>query len=67
MDKIAILLIFLVILVAIFGLSGLIWWGIGSFAVWAFGIDFVWTFWHGLAVAFIVNGLSGLITIKTKE
>ena len=67
MAGIAIVLIFLVILLAVFGLSGLIWWGIGSFVVWAFGIDFVWTFWHGLAIAFILNSLSGLITINMKE
>lgn len=67
MEKIAIILIFLIMLVAIFAFCGLIWWGIGSFVVWAFGINFVWTFWHGLAIALIVNSLSGLITIKTKE
>lgn len=33
--------------------SALIFWGIGSFIVWAFEINFVWTFWHGLAVAII--------------
>lgn len=37
-----------------FALSGLMFWGIGSFIIWAFGIAFTWTYWHGLAVAFIV-------------
>lgn len=43
-----------------FGLSGLMFWGIGSFIIWAFSIAFTWTFWHGLAVAFIVWILSSI-------
>lgn len=43
-----------------FGLSGLAFWGIGSFIIWAFGISFVWTYWHGLAVALIIWILSSI-------
>lgn len=44
----------------IYGLAGLIFWGIGSFIVWAFGLTFTVTFWHGLAIAFIVSILTGI-------
>lgn len=48
----------LIVLVAVYGLGGLIFWGIGSFIMWAFGINFTFTFWHGLAIAFIVETLA---------
>ena len=41
-------------------LEGLIIWGVGSFIVWAFGIAFTFTFWHGVAIAFIVSILTGI-------
>lgn len=44
----------------IYGLAGLIFWGIGSFIVWAFGLAFTVTFWHGLSIAFIVSILTGI-------
>lgn len=44
------------------GLSGLMFWGIGLFIIWAFSIAFTWTFWHGLAVAFIVWILSSIFS-----
>ena len=43
-----------------FGISGLVMWGIGSFVIWAFEISFVWTYWHGVAVAFIIWILSSI-------
>lgn len=49
-----------IIATAFYGLSGLILWGIGSFIVWAFGIAFTFTFWHGLAIAFIISILVGI-------
>lgn len=48
----------LIILAGVYGLGGVIFWGIGSFIVWAFGINFAFTFWHGLAIAFIVETLA---------
>ena len=61
------ILTFLLVAIAIviiatvfYGLSGLIFWGIGSFIVWAFGIAFTFTFWHGLAIAFIISILAGI-------
>lgn len=61
------ILTFLLVTIAIviiatvfYGLSGLIFWGIGSFIVWAFGIAFTFTFWHGLAIAFIISILTGI-------
>ena len=47
-------------IIVAFGLSGLLMWGIGSFIIWAFKISFVWTYWHGLAVAFIIWTLSSI-------
>lgn len=34
-------------------LVALIYWGIGSLTTIVFGINYVWTFWHGLVVALI--------------
>ncbi len=50
-----------------FMLSGLIFWGIGAFIILAFGISFTWTFWHGLAVAFIVWILSSIFKVTIKK
>lgn len=55
------ILLVLIILITVaikYGLAGLVLWGIGSFIVWAFGIAFTFTFWHGLAIAFIINILA---------
>lgn len=54
-------------LVIVFGLSGLAFWGIGSFIIWAFGISFTWTYWHGLAVAFIVWILGSIFKTTVKK
>lgn len=54
------ILLILIALVVAYGISGLIFWGIGSFIVWAFGIAFTFTFWHGLAIAFIISILAGI-------
>ena len=54
------ILLILIALVVVYGISGLIFWGIGSFIVWAFGIAFTFTFWHGLAIAFIISILTGI-------
>lgn len=50
-----------------FMLSGLIFWGIGAFIIWAFGIAFTWTYWHGLAVTFIVWILSSIFKVTVKK
>ena len=55
------------ILALVFGLLGLIWWGLGAFIIWAFAIDFTWTFWHGLATAIILNTLGGIFGITVKK
>jgi hypothetical protein len=57
---ILLVLIFLIAVAIMYGLAGLVLWGIGSFIVWAFGIAFTFTFWHGLAIAFIVSILTGI-------
>ena len=55
-----ILLVLLLVVLAFVFFSGLAMWGIGSFIIWAFGISFAWTYWHGLAVAFIIWILSSI-------
>lgn len=50
-----------------FGLSGLIFWGIGAFIIWAFEIAFTWTYWHGLAVAFIVWILGSIFKVTVNK
>ena len=53
---ILLVLIFLIAVILAYGLAGLVFWGIGSFIVWAF----TFTFWYGLAIAFIVSILTGI-------
>jgi hypothetical protein len=55
------------VIIGAFGLSGLLMWGIGSFIIWAFKISFVWTYWHGLAVAFIIWILSSIFKITINK
>jgi hypothetical protein len=57
------------ILIIILGLalSGLVFWGIGELIVWAFKIGFVWTYWHGLYTAIVVNVLSSIFEGKNNE
>lgn len=54
------LIIFLVYLIIATAIQGLIYWGIGAFVCWAFSIPFTFTFWHGLAIGFIVSILAGI-------
>lgn len=42
-----------IVVIAVLIIGGCIFWGLGSFIIWAFNIDFLWTFWHGLACEFI--------------
>ena len=54
-------------IIVAFGLSGLLMWGIGSFIIWAFKISFEWTYWHGLAVSFIIWILSSIFKTTTNK
>lgn len=61
----------LIILLAVIGiavgielLSTVILWGICSFIIWAFGISFTFTFWHGLALSFIISILASIFRSK---
>lgn len=57
---------FLTILFIIFiqvvsvGISTLIFWGLGYFICDVFAINFIWTIWHGLAIALIYSLLHNL-------
>lgn len=45
----------LLIVILLYALSGLILWGVGSLLVWAFGIDFQFTYLMGLALAIVLS------------
>jgi hypothetical protein len=62
----AILFIILIIILDL-ALSGLVFWGIGALIVWAFKIGFIWTYWHGLCTAMVVNVLSNIFGGKNNE
>ena len=34
-------------------LSALIFWGLGNLIIWVLKINYIWTFWHGLACALV--------------
>lgn len=59
-ELLLILVIFIGVLVGVEALCGLILWGICSFIIWAFGISFTFTFWHGLAMSFIISILASI-------
>jgi len=61
------ILVILLVVAAILGLEGLVFWGIGSFVCWAFAIPFVFTFWHGCAIALIAGILQGIFKNTQKE
>lgn len=63
-------LIIILVVAALIGLEGLIFWGIGTFVCWAFAIPFVFTFWHGCALAMIFTILQSIFKANnnsTKE
>lgn len=53
MNKFTFALGFLLMLTIIILIGASIFWGLGNFIIWAFKINFIWTFWHGLACQFI--------------
>lgn len=57
----------IIVLALVFGLIGLVYWGIGAFIIWAFAINFTWTFWHGLAAGLIISILQGVFTVRIKK
>lgn len=58
------ILIIAIVVAFIIGIQGLIYWGIGSFICWAFSIPYVFTFWQGIAIAFVVSILGGIFKGK---
>lgn len=45
---------------AIYAFSGLIFWGLGNFIIWVFGISYTWTYLHGVAAAIIIHILKSI-------
>ena len=68
-DGVLIAVIALIMIAISVLLSGLVCWGIGAFVVWAFNINFVWTFWHGIAASLVLGLLGGYVkeNIKNEE
>lgn len=62
-----VVLVVILIFMLGFALSGLIFWGIGALIVWAFKIGFIWTYWHGLCTAIVVNVLSNIFGGENNE
>lgn len=66
MKKIIIyILIGLAILIPLLLLSGLMMWGIGLFVIKVFKLNFVMTYWHGLAISLVLFAL-GKFNISVK-
>ena len=66
-DNILVIIIALFLFAIVLGVTGLIWWGVGSLVVFAFGINFTWTYLHGLAIAVLSWALKGVLKITVKK
>lgn len=66
MKKIIIyILLGLAIIIPLLLLSGLMMWGIGLFVIKVFKLNFVMTYWHGLAISLVLFALGGInINVK---
>lgn len=66
MKKIIIyILLGLAIFIPLMLLSGLMMWGIGLFVIKVFKLNFVMTYWHGLAISLVLFALGGInINVK---
>lgn len=53
-DNILAIIIIMVILSLVISFEGLIVWGIGVFVCNVFNINYVWTFWHGVATTLVL-------------
>lgn len=62
-----IIVLIILIVISLYALSGLIFWGIGSLIVWTFKISFVWTYWHGVCAAMIVSILTSIFGGRKNE
>lgn len=43
----------ILVLAVLFGISSLIFWGLGNLIIFVFKIDYTWTIWHGLVCALV--------------
>lgn len=57
------ILLAMLIVAAVYGIEGFIYWGVGSFICWAFKIPFEFTFVHGIAIAFIIETLKSILRV----
>lgn len=54
-DNILAIIIVMVVLSLLISFEGLIVWGIGVFVCNVFNINYVWTFWHGVATTLVLT------------
>lgn len=54
----------ILIIAILLSLSALIFLGLGNLIIWAFGIKFAWTFWHGLVCALVFGLLKDIFGRK---
>lgn len=56
-------LLFAVVLFVLVNLiGGLFFWGIGNFVIVVFGINYTWTFWHGVVISILQGCLKATFT-----
>lgn len=58
-DNILAIIIVMVVLSLVISFEGLIVWGIGVFVCNVFNINYVWTFWHGVATTLVLSVIGG--------
>lgn len=60
--------IFIVIVALAYAISGLFVWLLGKFIISVFNINYVWTYWHGLATSIVLsvigNAFKANVTVK---
>lgn len=56
------LIITILLIPIVLGINALIYWGIGCFIINVFAIEYVWTFWHGLAFTLVVIILKSIFS-----
>ena len=58
-DNILAIIIVMVVLSLAISFEGLIVWGVGVFVCNVFNINYVWTFWHGIATTLVLTVVGG--------
>lgn len=65
MKSLIIVLGIMIFIVLIYLLEGLLFWGLGNLIIFLFGLNFKWTYFHGLGLA-IIELIIGLVLWRNK-